>query len=248
MNFPEYRFYDVELSNNFSDRKDICKKLKFVHPFFQEDFGEVSFSHSLALNFKGNWIMEDDSIRMKSFFESLSFFNFARGHCLCSGLGMGIRETLLLQNKNVSKITILENNFDLIEYHRKNKTPFVEHVEIIHCDASIYVGSCDTLFIDHFTYNVENFLQVRAILNELKVVTNNINHHNFWFRGLEDICINCEPNSRYKIYLILKEKYSTLPDLSNKLFNDLLMIYENKDENLKDIKTIIDNSFIKNVK
>jgi hypothetical protein len=55
-------------------------------------------------------------------------------------------------------------------------------------------------------------------------------------------------DTRYEIYLSLKEKYSTLPNLTNKSFNELLMIYENKDENLEHIKTIIDNSFTKLLK
>ena len=143
------------LTGSFDIRSDIVNKMNFIHPFFRNESDKVTLSNIISLYIDKKWIMEDNSITMRVFFEALPFFYFATGHCICSGLGLGVRETLLLRNKNVSKLTILENNLDLIEYHKKNKTPFVEQVEIIHCDASTYTGSCDTLFLDH--YNDGNF-------------------------------------------------------------------------------------------
>jgi hypothetical protein len=254
-------YQENDLTNSFDIRLDIMSKMNFTHPFFKTGNDKIILSNIISLYIGKKWIMSDDSTTMRVFFEALPFFYFASGHCICSGLGLGIRETLLLKNKNVSKLTILENNLDLIEYHKVNKTPFVEHVEIIHCDASQYLGSCDTLFLDH--YNDGNFKGILSniiapFLKNTKQTCYNIKHKNLWFRGLEEICMNPIhigalenkniSDTRYEIYLSLKEKYSTLPNLTNKSFNELLMIYENKDENLEHIKTIIDNSFTNNVK
>jgi hypothetical protein len=249
------------LTDSFDIRSDIVSKMNFSHPFFKSGNDKILLSNIISLYIGKKWIMLDDSITMRVFFEALPFFYFATGHCICSGLGMGIRETLLLQNKNVSKLTILENNLDLIEYHKINKTPFVEHVEIIHCSAFEYVGSCDTLFLDH--YNDGNFKGILSdiivpFLKNTKQTCNNIEHNNFWFRGLEEICINSSPSLthidspesenifdiRYRTYLSLQKKYPTLPNLDNKTLNTLLTIYENKDENLNFVNTIIDNFFI----
>ena len=72
---------------------------------------------------------------------------------------------------------------------------------------------------------------------------------------MEELCINSDNISllenknisdvRYQTYLNLKEKYPTLPNLDYTMINNLLTIYENKDENLNFIKTIIDDVFLK---
>lgn len=250
-------YQENNLTNSFDIRSDIVNKINFTHPFFKSGNDKIILSNIISLYIGKKWIMSDDSITMRVFFEALPFFYFATGHCICSGLGLGIRETLLLKNKNVSKLTVLENNLDLIEYHKINKTPFVEHVEIVHCDASQYMGSCDTLFLDH--YNDGNFKGILTdiitpFLKNTKQTCHNIKHKNLWFRGLEEICMNSIHTStlenknisdiRYKIYLNLKEKYPTLPNLNNKMLNSLLTVYENKDENLNFVNTIVDKFFI----
>lgn len=237
-------YQENDLINSFDIRSNIVNKMNFIHPFFKTGNDRIIFDNIISLYIGKKLIMSDNSTKMKSFFEALPFFYFASGHCICTGLGMGIRETLLLQNKNVSKLTILENNIDLIEYHKNNKTPFIDHVEIIHCDAFTYTGSCDTLFLDHFSYDVRNYLHIRKMFNGLKIIVNNIHHNNLWYRGLEDVIISSKNEFKYEMFLSLKKIYTTLPDLNQNMFNDLIMIYENKDENLNYIKTIIDNKFI----
>lgn len=244
--------YRNGIPESYYIRSDIVNKLNFKHPFLIKESKNISFSQIFSLHIDGKWIMDDNSIKMACFFEALPFFYFASGHCICTGLGMGIRETLLLQNKNVTKITVLENNLDLIEYHKENKTPFMDHVEIIHCDASTYVGSCETLFLDHYSENnfrgnlngvISPFL-CKSFLEDTVNVSNNIKHNKLWFRGLEEICISYNPESRYKVYSILKQKCLNLPDLDEKTFNDIIMIYVHKDQDLGIINDVIDTSFI----
>ena len=41
-------------------------------------------------------------------YELYSHYDLAKGHCICTGLGFGVRENWLLTKKEVSKVTVLE--------------------------------------------------------------------------------------------------------------------------------------------
>ena len=49
------------------------------------------------------------------------------------------------QKKEVTKITIVEKNEELVEYHRYIDSPFLKEGEIIIGDAAEIRGKCDTL-------------------------------------------------------------------------------------------------------
>ena len=51
-------------------------------------------------------------------YELYSHYDLAKGHCICTGLGFGVRENWLLTKKEVSKVTVLEKNKEVIEYHK----------------------------------------------------------------------------------------------------------------------------------
>ena len=47
-------------------------------------------------------------------YELYSHYDLAKGHCICTGLGFGVRENWLLTKKEVSKVTVLEKNKKLL--------------------------------------------------------------------------------------------------------------------------------------
>ena len=83
-------------------------------------------------------------------YELYSHYDLAKGHCICTGLGFGVRENWLLTKKEVSKVTVLEKNKEVIDYHKYINPKLFDDVEVIHISAYDYKGKCDTLLLDHY--------------------------------------------------------------------------------------------------
>ena len=70
-------------------------------------------------------------------------------HTLTTLLGLEKRylENWLLNKKEVTKLTIIEKNLGIIEYHRNmKKVQIFEKAEVIHADANEYVGHLSCAF------------------------------------------------------------------------------------------------------
>lgn len=149
-------------------------------------------------------------------FEFLSQYTIAKGHCICTGLGFGVRESWLLNNKNVSKITVIEKNKCVIDYHKKTNPEMMSKIEVINSDCIDYDGECDTLLLDH--YENETFQQ---ILENVKLISNNIKCDNMLFWSLERLLLQRKyynPHSSYlRLYNEIKQMYSldSMPNLDD---------------------------------
>jgi len=53
---------------------------------------------------------------LKEVTEQYSHFKLAEGDCICTGLGFLLRESWLLENPRVTKITVIEKNVVVIHY------------------------------------------------------------------------------------------------------------------------------------
>ena len=153
-------------------------------------------------------------------------YKLAEGNCICVGLGFGILPNWLLTKENISKITIIEKNKELIEYHKEYiKSPFIEHVEIIHCNEYDYVGECDTLIIDRLFLGIGE----EEIFENSKKICNNIKNKNllmligeyYVHLGTFD-----DPYRQYTEYTELRSKFPTLPDLTKEELLEFISICE----------------------
>lgn len=165
-------------------------------------------------------------------FELYSHYHLARGHCICTGLGFGLREKWLLSKQEVSKLTVLEKNVEVINYHKKVNPELIAQLEVIHCDASEYTGECDTLLLDHyegvFVKNPSHYFQ------DIKQCCNNISHNTLWFWPLEraitdglDEKVHNFSELRYNKYLTFTEIYPTLPKLTEPELNAYCNLFYN---------------------
>ena len=76
------------------------------------EFGEKE----AVLYVDGNqWTAHEISTK-SSATQVFSHYWFARGHTICTGLGFGVRENWLLNKKEVTELTILEKNQEVIDY------------------------------------------------------------------------------------------------------------------------------------
>lgn len=152
--------------------------------------------------------------------ELFSHFYLAKGHCVCTGMGFGVRENWLMSKKEISKITIVEKNEHLLEYHKYIQSPFLKECEVIIGDASELSGKCDTLLLDH--YEEQTY---EDIIKDVKKISNNMDCDILWFWPLERLIIDYKKNNSnlfntYQSYsqiyeeIKTKSKLSKLPNLN----------------------------------
>ena len=173
------------------------------------------------------WMMYDSEFKTQVF-EFYSHWKLAQGHCICTGLGFLLRENWLLSKKEVTKITVIERNKKLIEYHWQYNPEIMKKLEIIAIDVYDFKGSCDTLLIDNFEGDIKFEVE---FCKSASIITKNISHERMWFWPLEYLL-----TAHYKNYLrfTLKELYEmykryfklhTLPDLTEMELFDLCYVF-----------------------
>jgi hypothetical protein len=191
---------------------------------FKNDTLEVRQSSDSFTLFVNNYQWNNYNFKTHAeAFQVFSHYYLAKGHCICTGLGFGIRENWLLKNPNVTKITVLEKNECVIDYHKQIKSKFLNDVEVIHCDASKYTGSCDTLLVDHYEQESDD-----DILKDLKLLSDNINCKNMWVWSLEPIIVlNAEGTSLLDAYEQIKaqNRLYKLPDIDEQTLQLFIFMF-----------------------
>ena len=101
--------------------KDTNYPIPIIKPYNQDglrvEFSENKFFASLFI--KGERYMTYDYLNHAQALELLSHYYLAKGHCICTGLGFAVRENWIATKKEVTKITVIEKNKNLIDYHKK---------------------------------------------------------------------------------------------------------------------------------
>jgi len=146
--------------------------------------------------------------------QCLSHCDLATGTVIATGLGLGLREQILVSKPEVTSLTIVEKSKDLIDFHLQHSN-WIKHpkINIVNTDAGNYKAECDVLLLDH--YEQQNYT---AILNNVVNISNKIDCKTMWFWPFEDYIIK---NSIDK-NITLSESYVDLKTRYNfKLFPDL---------------------------
>ena len=158
---------------------NLLEKFNYNPPIllsYKNENVEVKFSNNNFELFVDNYKWNNyNYLTHSEAFQIFLHYFLASGHCICTGLGFGVRENWLLSNSKVTKITVLEKNPGVIKYHEHNKSAFLDRVEIIECDANKYVGSCDTLLLDHYEQEDDS-----TFIQSVKTVQSNIDCNVMW--------------------------------------------------------------------
>lgn len=221
---------------------ELLNKYNYIPPkIIPGKYGNMNVSkngNSFYLTVDGNQWMAYNTFTHEEAFDVFSHYYFANGHVLVTGLGFGARESWLLTKPDVSKLTILEKNEDVINYHRLNGSSFLNdyRVEIVLCNAYEYRGKCDVLLADHYEFEDHVF-----IMNDMEKLQNNIQCDLLWFWPLERIIMysrkwhtdNDYPFnliSKYDAYQLLKRNHrlEKLPDISEETLNMFCMMHNSK--------------------
>ena len=169
-----------------------------------------------------------------------SHYKLALGNVICTGLGFGVREQWLATKPEVNKITVLEKNKSVIDYHKDIGTQWSDKIEIINCNANEYKGNCDFLSIDHYEKD-----DATSIIESIKNTEKNIVSYYMWFWLLERWLDNgyIENNKKDFMYYQpweknnLKQSYNklktflglkSLPELTLKELTEFVNVYWNR--------------------
>lgn len=197
---------------------DYLKSLGFTQPNIVE-YKDENFQVFCKENFHTLYInnarsMFWNSLDNKAVFEFYSHYDLAKGHCICTGMGFLLREKWLLNKKEVTKLTVIENNTDVIEYHRKFNKDVFDQIEVINMDVYDYQGKCDTLLMDNFECNGGwefTYFEPR-FLSSLSHITSNIKSEVSWAWPIEEVLMN---HYRDYIGLSLIEIYENIKTYFN---------------------------------
>lgn len=166
-----------------------------------------------------------------TFWQSTEFFlelKLAYGVCITTGLGLGIIQTHLVNNPNVTKVIVYEQNPDVIEIFSKiiEYNNFdISKIEIRNENANdIKDQICDCLFPDHFSNETEK---------QIVEVVRNLSHNNiaklvwYWPAGnhfikfalKKQMLIN---NDSYELW----KKYTGIRNLPDRLDEEDISLHE----------------------
>jgi hypothetical protein len=149
------------------------------------------------------WMIWDQKTN-EQVFNFYSHYCLAKGHVICTGMGFLLREKWLLSKPDVSKITVIEINKNIIEYHKLFNPDILRSIEVVNDNVYDFKGECDTLLIDNFE---GDYTHEYNFLYGTKVICDNINHKVAWMWPMEGIL-----NLHYKEYigLSLFELYNNI--------------------------------------
>ena len=217
----------------------LLEKFNYTPPILKEGkWGNVEIVKNgdvYTLLVKGQqWLIYRESNHEVAY-EVFSHYDLAYGHVICTGMGFGIRENWLVNNPKVTKITVVEQSQDLINYHKEVNSPFITSpkVEIVCGNVNDYKGKCDVLLLDH--YELEPW---EEILQNVYQCQQNIECEIMWFWPLEKITTiyrkyysdNIPPYNlltKYQTYNLIKQNYNLnkLPNLDEQTLNMYVMLY-----------------------
>lgn len=166
------------LKNHYNYTQPILK------PWKSGDTELVENDKGFCLFKNGHRWMTYHKINHCQAYELFSHYSLAKGHCICTGLGLGVRENWILRKKDVTKVTIIEKNEKVLEYHKYINSPLLKECEIIIGDASEILGKCDTLLIDHYEQESLDYM-----IQDIHKVLNNITCETVWFWSLDGVII-----------------------------------------------------------
>jgi hypothetical protein len=217
------------------ERNLFLKNLEDNHHFklpniIIDKVGEVEVSKTnsrIALSVNGvNW-MGLNLLDYREVYEFLSHILISKGRVLCSGMGLLLRESWLL-NKGFD-ITLVEHNIDLINYHKFHNSDICSKIKIIHDDIHNVLGDFDTVLLDHYEHETQD-----EIISDVKKILKNIKCNTLWFWPLERLIMNHHhrKSGGWEFYQHLRTKIPNLPNLTkDKLFEFIDSYYYHRSEN-----------------
>ena len=183
--------------------------------------------------------MNYDAVTKQQALEFYIHYELAHGHVATTGLGLGIREQLLLSKSSVSKLTIIEKSSDLINYHKTHsKWANDSRVDFVNLHADQYLLKSDVLLLDHFEQ--QNFI---SILNQVQSIANKCTSKTIWFWPFE-VYIRCNAIKHNLTFLdsyndlLDKFRFNNFPILSQDMVDIAVDLFPNN-INTKQIESFV---------
>ena len=169
----------------------------------------------------GKQWMTLDLVNYRQIFQFLSHIENSDGKIITTGMGFLLRESWLV--KNGFDVTVIEVNENIIEYHLKHNPDICSKLTIINSNAEEYSGSCDTLLLDHYEFESNEY-----ILDSVIQFQKRIQYSTIWFWPIERLIIHqgfVDGISEMESYLKIKNKIQGLPELNESSLDLYLTIW-----------------------
>jgi len=208
--------------------KTLQEDYKFVMPNLVFDtVGRVSVNQlgdEIVLSVDDvNWMVLNLRT-LREVYELFSHISLSKGSILCSGMGLLLRESWLV---NLGfDVTVVESNLDVINYHKKHNSEICQKMTIIHDDIHNISGKYDTLLLDHYEHESQD-----EILYDVKLITQNIECDVLWFWPLERFVesYHYRNSGGWEFYQFLRRKIPNLPNITKEtLFSFVEKFYINQ--------------------
>jgi hypothetical protein len=218
--------------------ENITSPLKY-HPI---KFGDAEIKSEKGYDFdllvKGEkWLAYDSRpIDFKSMYCSAATevfleINLGYGTVITTGLGLGIKETLLANKPEVDQVIVYEKNLDVIEIFKifcQESNYDSRKIKIINQDADLMSGlSADCIFIDHFENESLDVIENRA-----RKISNSNTCSLFWYwtawnSYFVDIMKLKQPVSQESFikWCLSKKIDSLISEIPNDIFQEAHKLY-----------------------
>ncbi len=178
------------------------------------------------------------------------------GNCLVYGLGLGYFPYMLSLKKDVSKITILEKDKEIIKLFKDNIFSLFknkEKIEIIECDAMEYSKNLKSKDI-HYDYHFIDLWhnQIDALKFYLFFKKNELDNDTYFY-WIEDSIICYIRRMLITLFIEYKEgfndkNYKKASTYEDKIINSLYFYLKNHEFNtMEDIYSLLSKESIKNI-
>lgn len=160
----------------------------------------------------------------KEVYELFSHISVSAGSILCSGMGLLLRESWLV---NLGfDVTVVESTLDVINYHKKHNSEICSKMTIIHDNIHNISGKYNTLLLDHYEHESQN-----EILYDVNLITQNIECDVLWFWPLERFVesYHYRNSGGWEFYQYLRKKIPSLPNITQEtLYSFMEKFYINQ--------------------
>lgn len=221
-------------------------KFSYLKPYKSNSFRIDTINGSLYLTDDSGYWMSHNPYNQDEVNQTAFEIELGQGHCVCTGLGLGLRETLLSLKSTVKKITVIEYNQDLINWYKEvapqagiNLAKF----EFICDDADNVKGiESDCLFLDHYKNDFDYHTQHQPsnhpnfvdIIERSRKLAKNNPHQLLWFWPLAHIFSSWAKETSSKINVQSFKRWAQtvqmdqfLPMVDNELFKRNVLLFFN---------------------
>lgn len=187
-----------------------------LKPYKKDNIEILSYDDGVILLIDGFQWMGYEPTKEFTFNQFKAEIELAYGHCVTTGLGLGLKEISLSKKESVTKITVIERSQELVDWFKESVAKAnidTSKMEFIIEDAEqVPSFKCDCLLPNHHV--------ITSYDDSVRLTANFAKKHEFeilWFYPLFDSYANWVRKNKKQINTVTLNEWSNLFGLENML-------------------------------